>query len=161
MAERRLQDTIGSAAALWSLKTLSSLTARQLSMLYATSEPIEIPDGESHGKAIILPGTIFGKLLSCLANLAWKGKIFNRSQGTLVNKILGLHFVKAEVFMGESWFDKKPAVIIDYKKTSWVASYIRDEIRQLVPGLYLGRAYIRLPRGKHFHALYFALDFRR
>ena len=34
-----------------------------------------------------------------------------------------------------------PAIILDYSKTSLVAGMIRDEIRQVGPGVYLGQVY--------------------
>ena len=43
--------------------------------------------------------------------------------------------------MGKSLFDGKPAIVLDYTKTSLVAEHIRDEIRQIAPNTYLGRVY--------------------
>jgi hypothetical protein len=37
--------------------------------------------------------------------------------------------------------DQKQAIILDYSKTSLLAHWIRDEIRLVVPGLYLGIVY--------------------
>lgn len=146
------------------LNQVQALTSRELDFLYAVSDlPLQVPDGESNGRAIVLPGTFFGKVLSWFDNLVWKGKIFKRlgpTRADLVNKILGLHIVRAEVFFGPSWSDSKRSVIIDYRHTSWIAWFIRDEIRQVEEGLYLGKAYIRLPFGKRCMFLYFALDFR-
>jgi len=45
------------------------------------------------------------------------------------------------VYRDESWFDGKEAIILDYSKTSLVAHWIRDEIREVAPGLYLGIVY--------------------
>lgn len=148
-------------APITSLGTLASLDGSRLARIYAVSPVGEIPDGESQGKAIMLPGTITGKLLSGIANLVWKGKVFDRANGCLVNKILGMRIVKAQVFHGESWKDGNQSIVIDYAKTSLLAFFIRDEIRQVQPGLYLGKAFIRLPFGWRFSALFFALDFRK
>ncbi|HEY9718729.1 MAG TPA: hypothetical protein V6C69_14750, partial [Trichormus sp.] len=153
------QSPVGNRPTL-ALLDLTKMTGHQLGALYELFPPGEIPDGDSHGKAIILPGTWLGGLLSAIANFVWGGKVFDRARLRLVNKIFGLHLVHAKVSKGTSWSDGRDAVIIDYWKTSLVAFFIRDEIRQVEPGLYLGRAYIRLPFGKHFSALFFALDFR-
>jgi len=142
------------------LLDLTQMTGGQLAALYQQAQPGEIPDGDSHGKAIILAATWLGSVLSAIANFVWSGKVFDRPHLRLVNKIFGLHLVPAEVSRALSWRDGKDAIVIDYWKTSLVAFYIRDEIRQIEPGLFLGRAYIRLPFGKHFCALFFALDFR-
>jgi len=61
----------------------------------------------------------------------------------LRNKI-GLHgsnAIVAEVYKGPSWLDQKECIVLDYSKTSTVAQWIRDEIRQLEPGTYLGKVY--------------------
>jgi hypothetical protein len=75
--------------------------------------------------------------------LAWQGKVFHTDQAFLLNKItpFGFKLVKAQVYRGESWIDGKEATILDYSKTSFVAQKIRDEIREVAPGLYLGQAY--------------------
>src|SRR5262249_16201340 len=123
------------------LDELSLLDSGQLDQLYAASPAGEIPDGDSNGRALFMPGSLPGKILSLIGNLIWKGKVFDRANGRLMNKMLGTRAVAAEVYLGESWSDGKPAVIVDYQKTSRLASFIRDEIRQLEPGLYLGKAY--------------------
>jgi hypothetical protein len=67
---------------------------------------------------------------------------------------LGEKAIRAKVYIDESWFDGKPAIILDYSKTSLVAHWVRDEIRQVYPGLYLGIVY-----WEHKKILDFALDF--
>lgn len=142
-----------------SLEALASAGTDALEALYHEGAMTELPVGETNGRAIILPGTLSGRLLSALSNLIWKGKWFEQDGG-LVNKILGMKLVKARVSAGESWSDGKTAIIIDYKNTSLVAFFIRDEIRQVADDIYLGKAYIRLPFGRRFAALFFAVDFR-
>lgn len=72
-----------------------------------------------------------------------------------------MRFVRADVFRGVSWSDGKQSIVLDYLKTSLLAFFIRDEIRCVAPGLYLGKVYIRLPFRYKFCALWFALDFSR
>jgi hypothetical protein len=45
------------------------------------------------------------------------------------------------VYRGESWAGAGEAIILDYSQTSFVAQKIRDEIREVAPGIYLGNAY--------------------
>jgi hypothetical protein len=61
----------------------------------------------------------------------------------LRNEILpfGLKAIIASVYKGPSWLDGKECIVLDYSETSLVASHIRDEIRQIEPGLYLGKVY--------------------
>ncbi|MBX9721682.1 MAG: hypothetical protein K2X81_09830, partial [Candidatus Obscuribacterales bacterium] len=101
-----------------------------------------------------------GNLLSAVADKLWKGKIVDRAHGCLVNKLLGLHIIKAEIFKGPSWSDAGEAVIVDYRHSSYLAFFIRDEIREVQAGLFLGKCYIRLPMGLRTNLLYFTLDFR-
>ncbi len=143
------------------LAGLSASSRDSLNRLYSGATAGEIPDGESNGKTIVLPGSYVGKLLSAFANWIWKGKVFDRANGCLINKILGMRIIKAEVFKGPGWSDNREAVIVDYGRSSLVACFLRDEIREIQPGLYLGRAFMRLPLGIRTCALYFALDFRK
>ena len=48
-----------------------------------------------------------------------------------------VHAIRAKVYYAESWFDQNEAIILDYRETSLVAHWIRDEIR-LVARLYRG-----------------------
>jgi hypothetical protein len=109
---------------------------------------------------MFFPGSIIGRPVADLAGLFWQGKVFDLSGKTLVNKVLGFKAIKAQVFYGTSLFDEKEAIIIDYGDTSLIAGPVRDEIRQIAPGLYLGRAYVRTWIGA-FLAVNFALDFRQ
>jgi hypothetical protein len=108
----------------------------------ATSGPI--PDGEAKGTAIIAPGTVFSsEIASFINHFGWQGKTFDGKRGVLTNRILpfGLNAIVAEVYKDPSWLDQKECIVLDYSKTSLVAHWIRDEIRQLQPGLYLGKVY--------------------
>ena len=90
---------------------------------------------------IFAPDTVAGDITAKLVHLiAWKGKIFDPEKGDLRNEIspFGIDAIRAKVFYGTSWFDGAEAIIIDYSETSLVAQWIRDEIRLVAPGLYLG-----------------------
>jgi hypothetical protein len=56
------------------------------------------------------------------------------------NKILrpGLSPIIARVYKGESRRDAKERIALDYLETSLVAHSIRDEVREISPGVYLG-----------------------
>ena len=124
--------------------TLFEMSQAQLDELFMKSAAGPIPDGPAQGTAIIAPGTVFSPQIAAAINLfAWQGKTFDAAHGVLRNKIsaFGLDAIVAEVYKGPSWLDKKECIVLDYSKTSTVAQWIRDEIRLLEPGTYLGKVY--------------------
>lgn len=123
---------------------LLSMTTAELDDLFGRAEPGPIPEGSAEGTAIIAAGTPFSHEIASLINhVAWQGKVFNPATGELLNRVLptGWNAVAAKVYSGESWFDHKPCVVLDYSHTSLIAHWIRDEIRRIGPGLYLGKVY--------------------
>lgn len=122
---------------------LRFMSQQDLNQVYAQAEVGPMPDGESNGTAVFFPDSIINAPAQMLAALAWQGKVFDTDEGVLVNKVFGFRAIKAEIFFGDSLFDGGDAIVIDYGNTSIVANRIRDEIRMVAPGLYLGRAYLR------------------
>jgi hypothetical protein len=130
------------------VKTWLSKSREELDDIYRNAEPGTIPEGDTHGTAI-LAGSIFSKIVAALARMfAWQGKIFDlfsadRQSGVLVNKItpFSLTFIVAKVYRDKSWMDGKDTIVIDYSKTSFFAKAIRDEIREVERGVYLGKVW--------------------
>jgi len=123
------------------LGDLTTMSLTELDDLFRRSPMGEIPDGDADGTAIVAPGTeIEGPILWFARWLAWRGKVFDRARATLLNKVgpLGLHLIRARVYIAPSWFDGQPCIVLDYSKTSLLASKVRDEIREVSPGTYLG-----------------------
>jgi hypothetical protein len=123
---------------------LLKMSQAQLDELFTKSAPGEIPNGEAQGTAIVAAGSTYTADIAALINhFAWQGKVFDAQKGALKNKILffGLNAIIAKVYKGPSWLDGKECIVLDYSDTSFVAHWIRDEIRQIEPGLYLGKVY--------------------
>jgi hypothetical protein len=123
---------------------LFKMSQVQLDDLFKASEPGPIPNGEAKGTAIVAPGTTFTDEIATLINhFAWQGKTFDAAKGVLRNRItlLGLNAIIAKVYKAPSWLDGKECIVLDYSETSLVARRIRDEIRQIGPGMYLGKVY--------------------
>lgn len=123
---------------------LLALSTDELDYLFSESETGPMPDGVMDGTAIVVPGTAITQAVSSLIHFwGWRGKIFNAQAGTLANEVsaLGLRAIVADVYKGSSFFDRKECIILDYKHRSFVAQFLRDEIRMLEDGLYLGKAY--------------------
>jgi len=132
---------------------LLSMSQEALDNLFSNSPSGDIPNGEGQGTAIIAPGTKYSAEIAALINtFGWQGKTFDAAHGTLRNRILasGLNAIVAEVYKTASWFDNKECIVLDYSKTSLVAEHIRDEIRQIGPGTYLGIVYWDKNRTIHF-----------
>ncbi|HSV63187.1 MAG TPA: hypothetical protein VLH83_07550 [Chthoniobacterales bacterium] len=129
------------------------MSDEQLDDLFRKSPPGEIPQGEGEGTAIIKPGSDISDDIARFVHLfTWKGKVFDPATGTLRNKILplGHKAIVAKVYKEESWFDQRPCIVLDYSKTSLVAKWIRDEIREVAPGIYLGIVYWGKKKLIHF-----------
>jgi hypothetical protein len=125
---------------------LMTMSQQQLDDLFRASPAGDIPNGEAQGTAIIAPGTKLEATVATFIHIfAWQGKVFDAAAGELRNRILpmGLHAIIAKVYQGTSWFDGQGCIVLDYSKTSLVAHWIRDEIRLVGPGVYLGIVYFR------------------
>jgi len=123
---------------------LLKMSQAQLDELFTNSPPGEIPDGEAKGTAIIAPGTTYSdEIAEFINHFAWQGKNFDAKKGALRNRILpfGLNAIIAKVYRAPSWLDGKECIVLDYSETSLLAHWIRDEIREVAPGLYLGKVY--------------------
>jgi hypothetical protein len=73
--------------------------------------------------------------------------------------LLGTKAIIADVSKGESWFDGKECIVLDYSHTSIVAQWIRDEIREVSPGVYLGLVYWGKEKSHAHRLIHFALKF--
>ena len=129
------------------------MSQQELDGLFGKSPAGEIPNGEGDGTAILAPGTVFSHEIAAVINIfAWQGKTFDAAHGILTNRILpfGINAIVAEVYKSTSWFDQKECIVLDYSKTSLLAKHIRDEIRQVDTGCYLGLVYWDDKKTIHF-----------
>ena len=123
---------------------LMEMSQTELDDLFRASPAGDIPDGQGNGTAIIAPGTKYtGSIAEVINHFGWQGKVFDAKKGVLKNRILGFGFeaVVAKVYKGDSWLDGKECIVLDYSETSLLAHWVRDEIRLIGPGFYLGKVY--------------------
>ena len=128
----------------YDIPQLLAMSQAELDNLFTSSAPGDIPNGEANGTAIVAPDTIYTQEIATLINhFGWQGKNFDAARGVLRNRILpfGLNAIVATIYKGNSWLDGKECIVLDYSETSLVAHWIRDEIRQIGPGMYLGVVY--------------------
>jgi len=190
---------------------LTELSQEEIDQIYGRLTAGPIPDGPHQGTLFFargdslrqrldeilggVPGRVAGAKLDLLERIGgslWKGKMFDRDDGTLRNFIedlavlglviddedtvptavvprggglLGALLPNTEVWMlfpakvhcGQSLLDgRRESIIVDYAFADEIDGYrrspdglagrkglkIRDEIRMIRPGFYLGRAYI-------------------
>jgi len=134
-------------------------TADALGELFGAGTAGAIPDGRGKGTVLLGTGGRLTRVAAavCYA-LAWRGKVVNAREARLKNIVtpLGIQAIEAAVYKQDSWYDGEPCIVLDYSKTSFVARMIRDEIREIAPGVFLGLVFW----GRR-HVLDFALDFRQ
>ena len=120
----------------------------ELDVIYRGAAAGKLPSGETRGTAIVA-GSFLSRWYARFARLfAWQGKVFDlfpphRENGILINKIspFSLSFIVAKVYRDASWMDGNETIVIDYSTTSFFAKKIRDEIREVEPGVYLGKVW--------------------
>lgn len=128
-----------------------------LDELFRTSPAGPVPRGTADGLVILFPGTPAARPLANVVHaLWWKGKIVDADGRGLANRLfpVGAALVRAAVYPGDSWVDGGNCIVLDYSRTSHVAHWIRDEIRMISPGHYLGVVWLARRR-----VAWFALSF--
>lgn len=122
---------------------LPRMSQQELDALFLRSPAGPTPSGVADGIAIVAPGTLIARGLVSLVRLAWQGKVFYPEQDDLLNRVgpFGLLVARARVYRDASWIDGREAIVLDYSVGSLPFRAIRDEIREVAPGLYLGVVY--------------------
>ena len=107
-----------------------------------------IPRGEMRGTAIVAGSSLSRTLAKIARMFAWQGKVFDifaadGTAGVLVNKVtfFSVTFIVAKVYRDKSWMDGEETIVIDYSTTSFFCRKVRDEIREIEPGVYLGKVW--------------------
>jgi hypothetical protein len=148
-------------------KEFLKLSAEQLDDVFRNAPAGAIPIGQGDGTAIIASGAVVSDTIAKFVHIfTWKGKVFepdpvDPQRATLKNRLLllGTKAIVAEVYRGESWLDGRECIVLDYSQTSIVAQWIRDEIREVSPGLYLGVVYWGKEKPDAARLIHFALKF--
>jgi hypothetical protein len=125
-----------------------NMSRKELDTIFKDAKPGTVPQGDTQGTAILAGGPVPGLFAKLARLLFWRGKVFDLNSpafnsGVVVNKVspLGINLIVAKVYIAPSWIDGKDCIVIDYNKTSILARQIRDEIREIEPGLYLGKVW--------------------
>lgn len=120
----------------------------ELDKIYGEAEAGPIPDGDSKGTKLVFPESPVYEATKQQeeSGIIWEGKVFYcpdpEGPGTLKNKVNGQLVFEAQVYYGNSEFDGGKCIILDYSNApEYQNMKVRDEIRCVGDGLYLGRMY--------------------
>ena len=136
-----------------SVGQLAGMRPAERDEVYRASPAGPIPTGTGDGTALLPFGPVLTKAAARLIRIAaWQGKVFDADGRELGNRItpFGIRAVRAEVYPGPSWVDGRDCIVLDYSRTSLVARWVRDEIREVAPRTYLGQVFVRRRKVAHF-----------
>lgn len=156
-----------------SLEALAHMDSAALEQLFR--------DGKVPSSLKALDGNVAGRLLSVrhldktllaapiryvsgLPVFPWKGKGFSsnhESGGVGSNQLsFGLHLVPFETRIEQSLLDGKDCVRFNYDQgvNPWPLNKIRDEVREVFPGVFIGPAMLPLKGHRYHVAFWFGLD---
>ena len=122
-------------------RALQRMDNRELDLLFRSGSARDVPHGRLPGTGLLFPGTpACGPLAPLVHLVVWQGKETEPSGRSLQNLIgaLRTRTIRALLSHDRSWVDDEECVLIDYSRTSFVARMVRDEVRLVAPGLYLG-----------------------
>jgi hypothetical protein len=158
------------------LDDLARLTAREARALYESARTPRLTEvrGDLRGRMLALEGTSNGWLARALRALArwslfpWRGKSFtpfSESRGEGINRVFSdvkpRRWYRFETHIARSRAGDFDALHLDYDhpRNPFFIRAIKDEIREVAPGMYLGQAYLVTKRKSRL-VLYFALELR-
>ena len=128
---------------------LCGVPGQELDRRFRAGAAGDLPESPLVGAVLVLTGTPLARPVAHLIRaFAWQGKVVPAGRGELVNRVLPFRIeaVRAKICRGQSWFDGRPCIVVDYSRTSLVAAMVRDELREIEPRLWLGFAYMRRVR---------------
>ena len=136
-----------------SVGALVRMSPVQRDEVFRSSPAGDVPSGKGEGVALLPLGPVPTRIATALIwAIVWKGKVFDPRYNDLRNRMtpFGLRVIRAKVDKGPSWVDGEECIVLDYSRTSLVAHWIRDEIREVAGRTYLGQVFIRGRKLLHF-----------
>jgi len=146
------------------LDDLAALGPEELMALYiaARTPSLEELDGRLVGRMLAVPRAQQPHVRAWLEKFSrsplfpWQGKTFKHEtadHGHGVNRLLGerLTWFRFHTFVGPSHAGDFDAVHLDYSHDGNppLVRKVKDEVREVAPGLYLGLAYLSMKDGEH------------
>jgi hypothetical protein len=175
----RATSTSTSRASL-DLDALGAMKGEELAEIYrrgTVPKDLSEVSGEPIGRMLAIRGVekigpVFGlvrRFAALRSVFPWEGKTFGAKtaeRGTGINRVhfgaLRMRWFPFETRVEPSVVDGAPCIYLDYAQPGnpWFIAKIRDEIREVAPGLFLGPAMWKDGHGGAAHVLWFAVDFR-
>jgi len=121
-----------------SAEDLALCTPETLNAVFASGYVSAVPAGPLRGLPLVNPGTASAGAASRGGRVVWSGKRIDAESLVAVNRFFGLPMIRANVRIEPSLRDGAPAIVLDYSGSSWLYRNVRDEIREVRPGLFLG-----------------------
>jgi hypothetical protein len=156
-----------------SLEDLAALTTDQLLDVYVSARTPDLRDveGDLRGRMLAVRGAgpMVGGWLRALAGwrrFPWRGKSFKRladDRGEGINRVFSdsnpRRWFRFETYVGPSRAGNFDAVQLDYDNPGnpFFIRAIKDEVRQVADGLFLGQAYV-VTASRMRLVLYFGLS---
>ena len=125
-------------------RDLRQMNVEQLDQAFTQGRVDGLPVGVFRGTVLLQTDARLPRLRARLENLVWKGKVFD-PDGQFINQWVGFRAVRSHVALGQSWFDGRPCLVLEYPSDSPAFANNRDELREIAPGVILGRFYQRGP----------------
>lgn len=162
----------------FTLDILSKLSVAELTAIYkngSVPESMSALDGEPTCRMLTIRGIEGGAVFRGIRRLAasggfpWEGKAFEASsdgEGTGINRVRlagKRRWFPFDTSIEPSAIDGKPCIFLDYDKPEnpGFIRMIRDELREVSPGLFLGPAMVDNKKSPARLVLYFACDTNR
>ncbi len=124
---------------------LKRMCAAELEQVFAVGKVSGTPVGPLSGRVLLVVSSRSPRLRAQMMNAVWKGKLFF-PDGTLTNLwFCGIQTSPGCSTIEPSWFDEKPCIVLEYPPGTLVFANAHDELREIAPGLFLGRFYQRCP----------------
>ena len=154
-----------------SLEDLAALDAQALNELYrrAGTPTVADLDGKLRGRMLAVPSLKGRPVVELLKHFAadgpmpWQGKTFKShgdGRGEGINRVFGnrANWYRFNTFVGPSRAGQFDAVHLDYdiEGNPFFVRPVKDEVRAIAPGLWLGIAYLHTA-GKDHLGLFFGL----
>jgi hypothetical protein len=160
------------------MDSLARASCADLEPVFRAAQPgsLESLSGHPRGRMLAVKGldgastAAVVRAFSASRWMLWEGKSFSASAGA--REGAGINRIRFPTHRGifpfrtyetASIIDAAPCIAIDYDVSSnpRIVRATYDEVREVAPGLFLGRGMRRVPQGKARFLLWFALDVRQ